>query len=98
VAPSIELEPAMPDEAIEKLLAVVQEAIDDGETTLPEAAPSVPRREVKEPATFRFHSIEDYLRSARQDAVRMDLEEPSPAPSESRQPDLYARLRRLQGR
>jgi type II secretory pathway predicted ATPase ExeA len=101
-----ETEPASPVEAIDTLLAAVEEAVDDAETI--GADVPGPRRERIERESLRFHSIEDYLQSARQDAVRMDRHEPGPPPAARlsigeerpagpRDSDLYARLRRLQG-
>jgi len=102
---SSETEPASPVEAIDSLLAAVEEAVDDAETIGADVPHSHRERTEREPA--RFHSIEDYLQSARQDAVRMDRREPGPSPaarlsaaderpSGPRGPDLYSRLRRLQ--
>lgn len=102
--PAATAEPPSPDAAIDTLLAVVQEAVDDREADDANAPASRPRDAEREPAPF--HSIEDYLQSARQDAVRMDRQEPQPGPSarqthdprvaRPRDADLYARLRRLQ--
>jgi hypothetical protein len=100
---ALEREPASPEETIDALLTVVSDALDDEETDAADAAVPLPRRAEREPV--RYHSIEDYLQSARQDAVRMDRHEPYSPPAalpaadrrDSREPDLYARLRRLRG-
>jgi type II secretory pathway predicted ATPase ExeA len=101
----VDLKPTSPDEAVAALLSAVEDAVDNGVTREADVPVPGPRRADAEPV--RFHSIEDYLQSARQDAVRMDRQEPNPAPSARqavdqraagpREVDLYTRLRRLQG-
>jgi type II secretory pathway predicted ATPase ExeA len=97
----VDPEPATPDEAIDRLLAVVADAVEEADVESDVAAAPASRTRRTDAEPVRFHSIEDYLQSARQDTVRMDRQEPNPKPSrhpstaDAREVDLYARLRRL---